>query len=748
MKLKLRHKVTGLALFSALLPAVVLALIIFIQEHKSTGIIDAQLDAMVSANLDQTTRDIYNLCQSADDLVQLQVDGALGVADHTAQEEGGLHLGAKLVRWSAVNQFSKESTTVELPEMLLGEEWLGQNRDASELTLLVDDVREMVGGTATVFQRMNDEGDMLRVATNVLTLEGNRAIGTYIPAVDPDGAPNAVVTAIMRGETFRGNAYVVNNWYLAAYKPLYDAEGKEIIGMLYVGVKRESVDSLRRAMAAVQVGESGYAWIMPGQDKMNRGKYEFFRDGASELQDVSRVRDVNGRDYIEDIRKEAIKLQPGEVGSMDVAWQDASGIVRHKEIHFAYFKPWDWVVGVTAFEEEFAQPHQEVARAFTSILRYTVYGAVAVLIFVGLMATVMGGWIARPITYLTRIAELVAEGRLGEAGGLMEACCQAQTGSNRQLARQQDETGQLFRAILKMIRNLNSLIGRVRDSSRQLAGAATEMTETARAQEGTVQDFSASSSEIAAAVKEISSTSQELSQTMNKVSESARNTTATASSGRTHLDGMREGSEGLEVATRSITGKLSVIAERAQNINTVVTTIAKVADQTNLLSLNAAIEAEKAGEYGLGFAVVAREIRRLADQTAVATQDIEQMVKEMQSSVSAGVMEMDKFNEAVRAGIDTTAQLSAQMEAIIEQVETVSPRFDSVREGMSSQAVGASQISEAVANLNLAAHQTSASLEGFKSATDKLNRAVQAMQDGIAQFRMDGGDKDGEDNKS
>ncbi len=741
MKLKLRHKVTGLALFSALLPAVVLALLIFIQERKSTRIIDAQLDAMVAENLDQTTRDIYNLCQSANDLVQLQVDGALGVADHTVEEEGGLRLGAKLVSWNAINQFSEEKRPVDLPEMLIGKEWLGQNPDASEPTPVVDDVREMVGGTATIFQRMNDDGDMLRVATNVLTSEGDRAIGTYIPAVNPDGSPNPVISTVMRGETFRGNAYVVNNWYLAAYEPVY-GPNETIIGMLYVGVKRESVDSLRRAMAAVEVGDTGYAWIMPGQDRMNRGRYEFFRDGASELQDISRVRDVDGRDYIEDIRKEAIRLQPAEVATMDVAWQDASGNVRHKEIHYAYFKPWDWVVGVTAFEEEFAKPHEEVAHAFTAILRYTVYGAVGTLIIVGLLATVLGGWIARPITYLTNIAELVAEGRLGEAGEKMEECCVSQNGSNHQLVRQEDETGQLFRAILKMIRNLNGLIGRVKDSSRQLAGAATEMTNTARAQEGTVQDFGSSSSEIAAAVKQISSTSQELSQTMNKVSESARETTDTASAGRSHLDGMRQGSEGLETATRSITGKLSVIAERAQNINAVVTTIAKVADQTNLLSLNAAIEAEKAGEYGLGFAVVAREIRRLADQTAVATQDIEQMVKEMQSSVSAGVMEMDKFNEAVRAGIDNTAQLSSQMEAIIEQVEAVTPRFDSVREGMSSQAVGASQISEAVANLNLAAHQTSASLEGFKSATDKLNRAVQAMQDGISRFRMEAEEED------
>ncbi|MGE9293506.1 MAG: methyl-accepting chemotaxis protein, partial [Puniceicoccales bacterium] len=607
MKFKLRHKVTGLALFSALLPAVVLALLIYVQQRKSTVVIDAQLDAIVAENLDQTTRDIYNLCQSANDLVQLQVDAALGVADHTVEEEGGLRLGAKQVPWTAINQFNDDEVQLELPEVLIGQEWLGKNKDAGVSTPLVDDVRDMVGGTATIFQRMNEEGDMLRVATNVLTLQGDRAIGTYIPAVDPDGTPNAVVTAVLRGETFRGNAYVVNNWYLAAYKPIYDPDGEDIIGMLYVGVKRESVDSLRRSLATVEVGDSGYAWIMPGQDKMNRGHYEFFRDGASDLQDVSRVRDVNGRNYIEEIRKEAIKLLPGEVATMDVAWQDASGVVRHKEIHYAYFKPWDWVVGVTAFEGEFAKPHQEVSRAFQTILRYTVYGAIVTLILVGLLATVLGGLIARPITYLTNIAELVAEGRLGEAGGKMEECCRQQGGVNRKLVHQQDETGQLFRAILKMIRNLNSLIGRVRNLSQQLTGAVTEMTETARAQEGTVQDFGSSSSEIAAAVKEISSTSQELSRTMNKVSESARETTSTAGAGRSHLDGMRQSSEGLETATRSITGKLSIIAERAQNINAVVTTIAKVADQTNLLSLNAAIEAEKAGEYGLGFAVVARE---------------------------------------------------------------------------------------------------------------------------------------------
>lgn len=47
---------------------------------------------------------------------------------------------------------------------------------------LVDDVHRVAGGMCTVFQRMNETGDMLRVATNVVR-NGKRAIGTFIPAV-------------------------------------------------------------------------------------------------------------------------------------------------------------------------------------------------------------------------------------------------------------------------------------------------------------------------------------------------------------------------------------------------------------------------------------------------------------------------------------------------------------------------------------------------------------------------------------
>jgi methyl-accepting chemotaxis protein WspA len=193
----------------------------------------------------------------------------------------------------------------------------------------------------------------------------------------------------------------------------------------------------------------------------------------------------------------------------------------------------------------------------------------------------------------------------------------------------------------------------------------------------------------------------------------------------------------LAESTGSISSKLSVISERAANINLVVTTITKVADQTNLLSINAAIEAEKAGEYGLGFLVVAREIRRLADQTAVSTLDIERMVKEMQYSVSAGVMEMDKFSDQVRQGVHDVAVISGQLAKIITAVHGLTVRFDQVTEGMTVQAQGAEQIRESVVHLSEGASQTLVSLREFNQATGQLREAVGGLKEEVSRFRVE-----------
>ena len=162
---------------------------------------------------------------------------------------------ADMVKWKAINQYTKNQTQIDLPRMLVGDQWLEKNNNINVTTPVVDEIMRLTGATATIFQRMNEAGDMLRVATNVEKLDGTRAIGTYIPRTNPDGTPNPVIDTIMRGETFYGRAFVVNAWYITAYEPIFNNDG-EIAGVLYVGIKQENVTSLRTGIKGMSIGES------------------------------------------------------------------------------------------------------------------------------------------------------------------------------------------------------------------------------------------------------------------------------------------------------------------------------------------------------------------------------------------------------------------------------------------------------------------------------------------------------------
>jgi methyl-accepting chemotaxis protein WspA len=326
--------------------------------------------------------------------------------------------------------------------------------------------------------------------------------------------------------------------------------------------------------------------------------------------------------------------------------------------------------------------------------------------------------LSRPLRETAEVAHRVA------SGDLTAAITSRATG----------EVGQLIESVRDMTAQLRALIGHIQHSIVTLMSTATEIAATSRQQQQTVSDFGSSTYQVATAVNEISATSQELVKTMGEVHTSAGRAEELATVGQEGLSGMHQTMTRLAESTGSIGSRLSVISERANNINLVVTTITKVADQTNLLSINAAIEAEKAGEYGRGFLVVAREIRRLADQTAIATLDIERIVREMQHSVTAGVMEMDKFNEQVRQGVREAERIGEQLSEIINAVRQILPRFEQVREGMSAQSQGAEQIREAMTQLSDGAASTIESLKEFNRATDQLREAVGGLKEDISKF--------------
>ena len=734
MRISLRNKIYGLAVVAAILP--VLVLLLLMQHFRSSISQRAarEMTALAVANVEQTARDTYGLCETANDLLQRRINENLGVARRILAQRGGIASGGGSTHWQAVNQFTQGTVEVTLPQMLIGGVAATQARSFQTPSPVVDEITRLVGGVVSISQRMNEQGDMLRVATTVAAADGNRAIGTYIPATGPDGAPTPVVASVLRGEVYRGTAFAVSGWYVTAYEPLRDRAGR-VIGMLAVGERISSVESVRRTIMNTVIGRTGRI-VVVGCKGSQRGRYIISIDGKRDGENIWDSRDAAGNLFVQTHVQKALSAGKGEVFDASFPWQNpGEPKPRMKYSAFVYFEPWDWLINVGAYEDEYMAPIQQVSSSAANLLwGVTLAGLLSLFVVLG-VAFFMGGRLTEPIELLTNLAGKVAKGDLH---GARTDFLNLQAQKDQKRPRRfdfPDETGDMMASFRDMTETLGSLIGQVQRSGIQVTTSGTEITASAKQLESTVAEQAAATQEVSASSSEISATSRDLLRTMSGVGEAVGEAAAQAESGQSELSEMEKAMRQLVKSTGSISSRLGVISDRASKISTVVTTINKVSDQTALLSLNAAIEAEKAGELGKGFSVVAREISRLADQTAVATQDIEAVVKEMQSAVSSGVMEMDKFSEEVRRRVEEVNSIATALGRMIEKVQALGPEFETVKQGMNAQTQAAQQINEAMKQLAETANLSKSTLVEFQKATGQLTSAVQGLQGEVSRFR-------------
>jgi hypothetical protein len=126
----------------------------------------------------------------ANDQREAYVRRALAVAEDLLAEAGGVAAGEDRRRLTVRNQVTGAAREVNLPDLLLGGVPLTRDDDPRRPAPLVDNVVALVGGSCTLFQRMDDEGSVVRVATTVVTAQGRRNVGSYIPRHGTDGSAN------------------------------------------------------------------------------------------------------------------------------------------------------------------------------------------------------------------------------------------------------------------------------------------------------------------------------------------------------------------------------------------------------------------------------------------------------------------------------------------------------------------------------------------------------------------------------
>ncbi len=84
----------------------------------------------------------------------------------------------------------------------------------------------------------------MRISTNVNGENGSRAIGTQL-------SQKVYEQVLEKGLPWTQRAFVVNNWYIAAYEPIKNPQG-DIIGVLSVGILEDKFTDMRKRAITAQ----------------------------------------------------------------------------------------------------------------------------------------------------------------------------------------------------------------------------------------------------------------------------------------------------------------------------------------------------------------------------------------------------------------------------------------------------------------------------------------------------------------
>ena len=253
--------------------------------------------------------------------------------------------------------------------------------------------------------------------------------------------------------------------------------------------------------------------------------------------------------------------------------------------------------------------------------------------------------------------------------------------------------GDLHDAFRGMLDRLNEIVGRLRETSLELASAAAEIGALVQQQEQAMLTQSTSIQQVAATVSSLATSAQQIADASRNVLGDAEQAVAT---------------------TDDTAAQITALRRHTASIGELLQTIGEIANRSDLLALNGSLEATRAGEAGRGFSLVATEMRRLAERVTGTVEDVRGRVEQIEVS-GTGTVQATERSRAL-------AQRTAAAARDISQV-TAEQSLDTEQASL-----GVQSVADMVVEATHAMSQTRAAAAGLRDHAGVLEQLMNTFK--------------------
>ena len=493
---------------------------------------------------------------------------------------------------------------------------------------------------------------------------------------------------------------------LSLYCPVYDSDGKTIIG--FVG-GAQPVESLKTVLDSLTV--KGMEGARNYLIDITNGQYIF--DENTELMGTA-VEDAMLLSVLDDI-----KQNPGEItGSKECTSADGEKLITA----YQTIPERGWVVVLSDSRDEiFAKAYS--IRNVLALICVSSYVLITILTYISVRFCVRPlGTVERAIEKLKNLELASPEEMKKYIGG-------------------KSETGVIVTAMDSLYVTLREIVSTLRGCTESLGHSVGTMSDATHTLIESVGDNSATTEELAASITttneaitqvvcEIETISELVSRVVDKVNagdEKSIHLIQTAENMKNMVGSSLNEAEIKIEQNRKNVETAMVNLRSLTRINDMAKQILDIAEQTNLLSLNASIEAARAGEQGKGFAVVAQEIGALASSsstTAMQISDIcgeintniknvqdcvDDIISFMESDISVKFKEFadiaNEYSDSVADIRRAIGEIEENSNGFVTSVANIRERMDVIQYASSENEIGVEEIVNKIERTNTVAEE-------------------------------------------